>query len=148
MFVTILLCLWNQVIQAAPGVPGNDWTDEEVGLIKAELWSIMANPDLFTKVFTGKKKKKERCGEACWKGCDDFDKSKYYLHILSFLLMFVILMTFVFQIQPILFVRIVIQLQLEPMPTVALDGAMMMYFLKDQCALLQTRLFDLRFMIA
>ena len=81
MFVTILSCLWSQVTQAAPGVPGNDWTDEEVGLIKAELWSIMANPDLFTKVFTGKKKKKEMCGEACWKGCDDFDKSEYFLRI-------------------------------------------------------------------
>ena len=61
-------------IEAAPGIAGADWTDEEVNLVKAELWGIMTNPYKFVKKH--KKQKKEKCGKACWEDCDAFDKGK------------------------------------------------------------------------
>ena len=55
-------------------IAGADWTDEEVNLVKAELWAIMTNPYKFVKKH--KKAKKEKCGKACWEDCDAFDKGK------------------------------------------------------------------------
>ena len=75
---------FSNVIESAPGIAGAPWTDEEVGLVKAKLWSIMTDPDKFIKVLSGKKKKKELCGEACWKDCDAFDKSKMLKFLIGF----------------------------------------------------------------
>ena len=77
-FLCLFVIFWinhSNIIEAAPGIAGADWTDEEVELVKEKLWSVMSNPDRFVKIFSGKKKKKkEQCGEACWKDCDAFDK--------------------------------------------------------------------------
>ena len=77
-FLCLFVIFWinhSNIIEAAPGIAGDDWTDEEVELVKEKLWSVMSNPDRFVKIFSGKKKKKkEQCGEACWKDCDAFDK--------------------------------------------------------------------------
>ena len=47
-----LIFLINQsnLIEAEPGVAGANWTDEEVQLVKAKLWTVMSKPDSFVKV--------------------------------------------------------------------------------------------------
>ena len=52
-FSFIFLIFWinqSKLTEAAPGIAGADWTDEEVQLVKAKLWTVMSNPDRFVKV--------------------------------------------------------------------------------------------------
>ena len=52
-FSCIFLIFWinqSNLIEAAPGIAGDDWTDEEVQLVKEKLWTVMKHPDRFVKV--------------------------------------------------------------------------------------------------
>ena len=40
VLATFFILTFSSVIESAPGIAGAPWTDEEVGLVKAKLWSM------------------------------------------------------------------------------------------------------------